>query len=249
MIRVRNEEKTLYNSIASLLSLTIPLEIIVILHCCTDASETIARSFKDPRIKIHTYNVNISRAGYENLATDSESPHSMVRYDNWCFSKTCMPWVFKWDADFVATQPLIHYLESRKWEHAPGRICINAKNSSSMNGEYYLACGQKGFTKHLFWEVALYNTAQTIANSIELDKSIVINHMSELSDMKTYWLDTPWYITEESEEAKVVKGRIERLVADFGVEPEGLARASNPACDPFIRKIRNAKPAYVNIHW
>lgn len=117
-----------------------------------------------------------------------------------------------------------------------------------MNGEYYLACGQTGFAKYLFWEVALYKDSNTMNHSVDLDRSIVIHHRSELSDMKPYWTEQPWYLSEESEEARVVKTRMEQLVAEFGPEPMGAARASNPVCDPFIRTIRQRNPTYVNIY-
>lgn len=249
MIRARNEEKTIFESITSLFSLSIPCEFIIILHCCTDRSEEIVRALRDPRIRIYVYDQSISRAGYENLATDMKSSHSMVHYDNWCFSKATMPWVFKWDADFVATPELLSFLQSKQWEYSPGRFCINAKNSTSKNGEFYLACGQKGFTKYLFWEVALYTSSDTTSHSVHVDPSICIRHCSELSEMKSYWSEEPWYNTEISEEATLVKERIQKLVADFGPEPPGMARASNPECDSVLTKIRAKKPSYVNIHW
>ena len=103
IVRVRNEEKTLEESILSLFNLTIPHEINIILHCCTDNSENIARklSKQNNNINIFIYDKKLSRAGYETLATDSTSAHSIVKYTNYCFSTGKYSWKFKWDADFL----------------------------------------------------------------------------------------------------------------------------------------------------
>jgi glycosyltransferase involved in cell wall biosynthesis len=241
LIRVRNEEKNIYAAINCLLQLTIPIEIIVILHCCTDASESIVRSFNDNRIHVYTYSMKISRAGYETLATDANSPHSIVSYDNWCFAKANMPWVFKWDADFIATPDLIHYLESRTWEYNLEKISFIATNSTHNNREDYLACGQLGYKKSVFWEVPFYckDVVRTVTN-------ISIHHNSELSDLKEYWNEPSWYLNSDNSDALLVKLRMELLINEFGPEPKGGARASNPECN--YERIMNTYPLYVNLY-
>jgi serine/threonine protein kinase len=67
-------------------------------------------------MKIFKYEYEISRAGYENLATDIDSVHSLATYYNYCLSKTTLPWIFKWDADFSASSNLIDYLNNNTWE-------------------------------------------------------------------------------------------------------------------------------------
>ena len=81
-----------------------------------------------------------------------------------------------------------------------------------------------------------------------MDDSISIIHSSELTELKDYWKEKPWYITEESEEANIVKARIQRLVEDFGVEPEGLARASNPECNEKLWIILQKNPDYIHFY-
>ena len=83
--------------------------------------------------------------------------------------------------------------------------------------------------------------------SISLRADQYIEHVSKLSNIKGYWKTAkPWFETEISEEAARVKERYDRLVAEFGPEPEGMARASNPECDsPFLR-IKAAAPGYVS---
>ena len=243
MVRVRNEERTVGACVASLLSLTIPMEIVVVLHRCTDASESIVRAIADPRVRVHAYDHAISRAGYETLATDADSAHSIVTYDNWCFALTSMPWVFKWDADFVATRELRAFLAARTWTYAPGRVRFTAA-SDTRNAEWYLACGQEGYAKYLFWEVPRYATAELH----DEEPDVAFEHRSALCDLKDYWLEPPWFETEQTDEARVVAARVAALVAEFGPEPNGAARASNPECDALIRAIVTANPSYVDIY-
>ena len=246
LIRCRNEEATLQQSLQSLRSLTIAHEILVILHLCTDRSAEIAatEAATNPHIKIYTYDTEISRAGYQTLATDYKSPHSIMTYYDWCRANAKSPWVFKWDADFVASPALTAYLNGREWtSEKTTNIIIHAKDETAKNWEPYLSCGLCGYGKYIFWEVPLFVPPITY---ITLEPDQYIEHVSKLSNIKGYWKTAkPWFETEVSEEAARVKERYDRLVAEFGPEPEGMARASNPECDsPFLR-IKAAAPDYV----
>lgn len=251
LVRCRNEEATLQQSLDSLKALTIPHEIVVILHRCTDRSADIAATAADtnPNIRIYTYDTEVSVAGYQSLATDFKSPHSFMTYCNWCLAKTTRAWTFKWDADFIAPATLVDYLNGCLWAHIHGskQIILHAKDETAKNYEPYLSCGLNAYGKYMFWEVPLYVPP---TESTRLDAAIYIEHASKLATMKSYWTEPrrPWFETEQSEEAATVKARMDRLTADFGPEPQGMARASNPACDsPFFR-IKAAAPPYVNFH-
>ena len=76
-----------------------------------------------------------------------------------------------------------------------------------------------------------------------------IEHYSLLTDLKSYWQPShrPWYETEESDEARIVRDRMRQLVRDFGDQPVGMARASNPVCDRYYLAIQKANPSYVRI--
>jgi glycosyltransferase involved in cell wall biosynthesis len=245
MVRARNEESTLENSISSLNGLKIPHEIIIILHLCTDRSEEIAINLakNNKNIKILKYNIEVSRAGYETLATDSDSIHSFITYSNWCLNQTNFSWLFKWDADFICTPELLTFLNETNWKKQNKRYKISAINSSHKNKEFYLVGNMIKYSKYIFWEVPI-----TVSKSedVVLDDSIFIKHESELSDIKSYWKTLPWYENETSEEARLVKNRIFLLSKDFREECIGLARSSNPACDSIICSILNKKLNYVN---
>jgi glycosyltransferase involved in cell wall biosynthesis len=249
IIKVRNEEATLEQCIRSLIPITIPHEIIVILHCCTDRSKIIAETLaKDhSNISIHEYSVEISKAGYETLATDVDSPHSLMTYYNWCISKAKYLWKCKWDADFCMTPELLTYIHTNQelWKKQSKILRLGAKNSTTVEmGDYFTSC-KLNYVKYMFWEVPYYQYYPDIYKKHVLT-DIFITHCSELKDVKPYWLRVPWYETEESEEARRVKSRMEQLVKDFGPEPVGLARSMNPECDHFGGMIQRAKPSYVN---
>jgi hypothetical protein len=248
MTRVRNDENTLEKSIRSLFELKIPYEIIIILHLCTDKSKEIAEklSKENKNIKIYSYNIEISRAGYETLATDANSHHSFIRYSNFCLSKCNMNWVYRWDADFLSTPQLLNFINTNTW--TKNNISYKIRNiiDGKNNKEPYLFCNNDNTThlKYIFWEIKYANNNI----NIELDDNIYTNDLSSLTTLKDYWLNEPWYLKENSEEALIVNNRIERLINDFGKEPIGMARASNPECESIFNNIINKKPSYVNFY-
>ena len=247
IVRIRNEESTLEGSVRSLFNVTIPHEINLILHCCTDRSLEIATKLasENNHIKLYTYDFPISRAGYENLATDAISDHSFVKYSNFCFNTGSFIWKFKWDADFIASPALLDFLNSKEWVKENILYVITYKNETMKSAEVYLSDSILSYIKYMFWEVICYSNK---AVKKSLGDDIFIYHASELSKLKSYWEETPWFIQQDSNEARLVKQRVEQLKIDFGDEPEGMARALNPICDVYQRKILKAKPSYVNFN-
>lgn len=249
IVRIRNEETTLARSVRSLISLTIPHEIVLILHRCTDKSPEIAVSLakENPHVRIVTYDHGVSRAGYETLVTDANSDHSFIRYSNWCAEQARYPWMFRWDADFVMTRPLLDYINKQSWIPKNIRIGLTAKNKTHSNQEYYLHQSSVRTTKHMFWEAAAFPNDVAC---LRLENNFYVIHLSELSDIKSYWKEPPWFESDDSPEAREVKERYDTLVAEFGPEPPGMARASNPECTVVFGKIKHANnragPSYVN---
>jgi len=245
--RIRDEENTLYESINSLSQLKIPHEIILILHLCTDNSPQIAEKLanENPNVKVLFYNTEVSRAGYETLATDDNSEHSLMTYYNWCFKQRKYPWAFKWDADCIPSDSLIQFLNENTWEKKNIHYTITHKNDEMINKEPFLMCTLIKYVKYVFWEAPFITSN---SKSILLNEDIYLEHMSKFSTLKKYWMRTPWYENENSEEAIIVKNRILKLNSDFGIEPKGLARACNKECRSFTNNIFNKKPEYVNLH-
>lgn len=250
MLRVRNEEATIGACLDGLKPLTIPHEIVVILHRCTDGSKAITeqKALENPNIRIFEYQEEISRAGYENLATDESSKHSLATYYNWCLSKCKFWWVFKWDADFLPTPELLDMINAKTWEWRAENIFINAQcGDTNNNWEPYLICDRRGYQKHFFWEAPLADKRSQKVTWTQ--QNVKILHNSPPSTLKAYWLEEPWYEHEQSEEAVLVKRRIKMLEKDFGVPPAGYARAVNPDADSSLMfKIQDNKPWYVSFH-
>ena len=246
MMRVHNEERTLERSIQSLEQVLLPYEIILVLHNCTDRSEEIANRLAEENgsIKLFKYEYQVSRPGYENLCTDVESNHSLASYYNWCLQKCTGKWVFKWDGDFIMTPWLAEYLNRNLNKMDNCRIRISATNSTSNNAELYLTDSLVEYSKYMFWEVPNFSDSTEVV----LDSGINIIHDSEIHTMKKYWQNEPWFVTENSDEARNVRQRVEMLTKDFGLEPVGLARASNGLCDPYLSRIVNANPSYINFY-
>lgn len=211
-----------------------PKEIVIIIHNCDDSSLEIAERLKkeDGSIKIFHYEHTISRAGVETLCTDSDSIHSLVRYQNWCLKKCVNIWKFKWDADFIMTPELADFINRDLISHAQKRIYLTAKNTTHNNCEPYLSDSIVEYIKYFFWEVPRYS------ESTEIRLPLHFIHDSELTDLKPYWKKDPWYAHDSSTEAKIVAGRIATITSKYGSEPHGMARAGNPECDSYLLNIR-----------
>lgn len=256
IVKVRNEEGTIEESIRSLflLSTSISYEIIIILHLCTDDSEKICIQLQkeNERIKIFYYHHEISKCGYENLCTKKDSLHSVVTYYNWCLQKASYPWKFKWDADFIASPELIHFLNTHDWINKRNiRYKICAANFTHVNKEHYLSDSIVEYKKYIFWEVPTFTNCE----SEELDDSIRIIHNSQLSDCKAYWKTIPWFMfddtntsnEEEEAERQSIKEKYLQLMNDIGEEPVGMARASNPECDEKFLSVLHNTPTYIQL--
>lgn len=238
--RIKNEEANLEANIKSLLPITISYEIIIVLNNCTDGSEPIAMKYAEQYpdiVKVHHYDIILSRPGYENLVTDTDSPHSLSSYYNFCFGKRQYQWVMKWDGDFIASPSLIEFINTysdftRDCQEAT-IIRIAAVNSDSRNFEPYLFNCLLKYNKYIFWEIP---THTGLPKTIDLPHEI--HHNSLLKDMKSYWLLDPWFFNDDSPEANTLKSKYQYLVDRYGSEPRGACRASNPECDSIFMAIR-----------
>jgi glycosyltransferase involved in cell wall biosynthesis len=224
LVKVHNEEATLYESVMSLAGLLVTYEILIFLNACTDASGQIARTLENanPRIKVFEYNVTLSRPGYETLATDDNSVHSISRYYNWCLSHAKYKWIAKWDADFVMTDPLRDYLNAMELNRdVILRLGARSRDGVVEMNNYFSSC-IRFYKKELFTEMVGFVPG---CPTEILDHQI--DHLSSLSNVKPYWHRPGWYTNELSEEAAIVAWRVKRLTEDFGLEPVGNVRSEN----------------------
>lgn len=239
VIRVRNEEATLEKALRSLEGVKIPHELIVILNRCTDDSVKIAlRCSGSQPVKIGYDDRVLSRAGAENLITDAVSDHSLTSYYNHSFSRAAYRWTFKYDADFIASGALVRFLnEELSSFEAPTRIRLPCRWEGIANEEVYLSNCLLGFMKHIFWESPRYE----MTSAEVLRRDIPIEHLSPMKEVKRYWREAPWFLFHDTAEAKDLRRRHEALSKIVGEEPLAAARASNPACDEYFRRVVNER--------
>jgi hypothetical protein len=139
---------------------------------------------------------------------------------------------------------LIEFLNNNTWEENNMRYHIPCINTTHTNKEPFLMSGLQTYIKYKFWEVGLFKNDN---KAVYLDDVTMI-HSSELTELKEYWKEVPWYQKETSDEALLVNERMKKLINDFGIEPEGLARACNPGCNEKLWEIIQKNPDYVNFY-
>lgn len=234
IVRTRNEEAYLGACLASLQGITVPHEILVVLHLCTDGSKGIAEAAAaaGQPVRVQNYNKPVSRAGYEMLVTPVDHEASMAAYNSAAFAQRAFVWAFRWDADFVATPELLYFLNNMLQLNAsvPMAYAIPCHLSDVVvNCERYLTNVRQPFGKYMFWEVALYPPATTVERL-----SCAINSLPP-NVLKSYWSAPPWFLGVDAE----LTAKYNALVNMCGPEPVGMARASNPECTPFIQLVGN----------
>jgi glycosyltransferase involved in cell wall biosynthesis len=229
IVRARNEEAYLARNLDSLLGLTIPHEFVVILHKCTDGSKAIVEAAKarGQPIRIFETDQDLSKAGYETLITPIQYKENVATFYNLCFSKAEYNWIFKWDADFMASPELIGFLNSGLVidERNPLRYNIPCQMTEDViNCETYLSNCLMLFKKYIFWETPAF-----VGNSEMRDihtKIYTIPH----TVLKEYWKEPPWFIGKD----EFLEGRYKKLVELCGPEPIGASRAQCKDCEgPF----------------
>jgi hypothetical protein len=246
-------EITLSESIDSLKNITVPHEIILIIHHCmgfnqTSLDEANYLASLNDNIQVYQYNYLISRPGYETLATDIDSNHSLITFYNYGVGIAKYKWIAKWDADFIMTLEFNQWInEANIWSNDNQVILMDAKNEQISETHTYFSSSLAYYAKHTFFEIPM----QIIVPATHVVHNLVnstyyIYHKSNFNELKPYWFQKPWYLTENSTEADIVKNRIERLNNDFGPEPLGLTRSGSKEMGKIGQKMIDTNPLYVN---
>jgi hypothetical protein len=246
-------EITLFESIDSLKNITVPHEIILIVHHCMGFNQTSLDKANyiaslNNNVQVYQYNYLISRPGYETLATDIDSNHSLIRYYNYGVSLAKYKWIAKWDADFIMTNEFNGWINQASiWSNNNEVILMEAKNDQITETHNYFSSCLSHYAKHTFFEIPM----QVIIPSTHIvhnlvNSSIYIYHKSDFNQLKPYWFQKPWYLSENSIEASIVKERMEKLIKDFGPEPIGLTRSGNELIKHVGQHMIDNNPLYVN---
>ena len=229
IVRCHNEESYLEDCIKSLNGLNVPYEIILILHNCTDYSFNIGVSLQKEGypITIVVYNYEISKTGFDTIVTPDKHSRSWVKYANYCLSFANCNWVFRWDAEFLASKELIKYLNSLDMElNTPQAHHINCMLGDVSNKEYYLSNSITHYTKHLFWEVGVYKRE---TEWIDVDDLICIKSIP-VEVIKEYRKNKKWFLESETYDS-IIAEKYKALIDLTGEEEISLASASNPLTD------------------
>ncbi len=239
VLRVHNEAVTLRASITSLFDIAVPIEIVVVLHRCTDDSKAIALGCQDAApgrhdVRVVEYDVPVSRAGLETFITPSTSPHSLVSYYNFAFGLASHSWKFKWDGDFIATRAFVDWINQQVWgKRAPTVIHMSHRlrgSQDASNKEPYLYNCLTGFAQSNFWEVP---TFPHDFHRVDAPDRAAFIHASEQAIVKSYWREPPWFAKEKQSTAEQTAeaAELRRLYAMaiqlVGPEPIGCARSGN----------------------
>ena len=105
MIRIKNEEDTIYDVLNSIKNCFD--EIVVIDNNSSDNTiSEIGRAAKDlpqlkSKLKLHHYKFDIARCGIDNFKEDQSSPNSLAAFYNYSLKKCSFSKVCKWDGDML----------------------------------------------------------------------------------------------------------------------------------------------------
>jgi len=116
IVRIKNEDEFIIPSLLSTQDFFD--EFIIILNKCTDKTEELLRLLNLPNAKIYYYNEDVVPAGPESLGLDANSVNHIVYYTNYCISLSNNNWIYRWDADHIATSvffDLKHLIKSDKY--------------------------------------------------------------------------------------------------------------------------------------
>ena len=230
IVRARNEAYALFKNILSLRTLTIPHEIVVVLHRCTDSSQAVLDTWAAQAAPIVGVvdNEPASRPGYETLVTPRVSPRSFSSFSQRAIQHARYNWIVRWDADFVATPFLIDFLNTTLaldyTEPASYQLACSLGGDLICHEEYmfntFLGCG-----KYICWENYLQKEPR-----ISTVMQFVCIETGTPRLIKEYWRESPWFLQADTYDKDIAR-KYEKLIEICGPEPAGFARSNSPDFD------------------
>lgn len=148
-------------------------------------------------------------------------------------------WIIKWDADFVATEHLLHFLNTQVDLSltAPTSYRLPcALGQDAISREEYMVNTLLGYDKYFYWELVRQVTPRNI---VDMDAPCMLSCSPNV--IKSYWREPPWFLQNTSYHGEIAK-KYQKLVEIVGPEPTGLARAFNPEFDAHWSRLQAALP-------
>lgn len=241
VIRARNEAHALFDNLLSLRHLSVPHEIIVILHRCTDESQEVVETWAARGLPVR-YVVDatpISRPGYETLITPVSHPNSAPAFCQRAFDQAQYRWKLRWDADFVATKQFISFLNADVNLDEPRAMSYQlscALGDVVVCREEYMFNTYHGCGKYYFWETYV----QDEPHASHVIEDVCMTSVSPVP-VKPYWREQPWFLDAKTYDAELAE-KYRRLISIVGPEPPGLARSNNPEFGTYWRRLMDSMP-------
>jgi glycosyltransferase involved in cell wall biosynthesis len=241
VIRARNEAEALFDNFVSLRGVKVPHEIVLILHRCTDESKQVAEAWIDRGLPIRVIEdeTPISRAGYETLVTPVTHPNSLPEFYNRSFNHARYQWLLKWDADFVATEYFLDFINNKLdiSLQAPTTYRLQCElGKDAICREDYMFNAWVWYGKYYFWE---YCRQREPRETITIFEPCILSCSPKV--IKTYWHEKPWFLQPDTHDA-VLADKYAKLCEILGPEPPGLARTNNPDFDAYWARLLAMTP-------
>lgn len=241
VIRARNEARLLFDNLVSLRGVTIPHEIVLVLHRCTDESKKVAETCQKQGMPIRIIEdwTPVSRAGYETFVTPARHPNSLPEFYNRAFGHARYRWLVKWDADFTATEFFLellnNYLNIDETKPLAYQLpCALGEDVLSI--EEYMFNSYNGYGKYYFWE----NRFPDENESSVFVHTTCINSVPPAT-IKNYWKEPPWFLDENTRD-DILAEKYETMIHIVGPEPRAFARSNNPEFDAHWKKLAEYLP-------
>ena len=119
VLRVKNEARNLPWVLPPMLEAV--TRVVLVDNRSDDGTADVARETAErcglaDRLTVTSYDVDVARAGVENLRTPPDSPRSLTHFYNWSFSHVRTAYSMKWDGDMVLTAEGVELLRDLTWQ-------------------------------------------------------------------------------------------------------------------------------------
>jgi hypothetical protein len=246
MLRVRGISNTIEYSIRSITT-NIPHEILCIFNgeIDTDTRQRVEALLpENPNLKILVYPYNVSRPGLECAVTPPDSNYSLVKFMNWCVEQSSKEYIFKWDADWIASPPFWKALEEKWVGMDLVRLPVRFYGTGHDTVETYLF-RKTCFNKYVLCEIFESPVFKDgVYRGIELKEHIL--HLQEDKNVEHQKMGVflRWWDVLNTDEAKKAQARYNFLLSIINKRSDIAVHAhtAQVETDNLFRLVEKIKP-------